>query len=174
MATDNTQNTQSDDHKRGLNGKQTIGAFLGIAALLVLLFLGVSNTKEPGAEVITDEPKPDQSSYQAEAVDFDYEPAILQEYEQGTLLELEGKIHTRLDEALKGEQNIILNVTPKIESDEIKVNQVMLVFLNSRSDIKQHQDAHVFGRYIGTMEYEGPVGTLEAPAVQVDYLSIKN
>ncbi len=173
MATTNKQNMEHDDHKTGLGLKQTIGAFVGIAALLVLLFLGVSNSKEPGAELITDGAKPDQTAYQEDASPLEYEPAILKEYDSGKLLEMEGKIHKVFDEPLKGDANVILNVEPEIESEEVKVNQIILTFVNETPDVEQHQIAHVYGRYIGTLEYEGAVGTMEAPAVQVDYISIE-
>jgi len=173
MATTDKPNKGHDDHKAGLGLKQTIGAFAGIAALLVLLFLGVSNSKEPGAELITDGTKPDQAAYLADASPLEYEPAILKEYDSGKLLEMEGKIHKIFDEPLKGSANIILNVEPEIESEEIKVNQIILTFVDEAPDVEQHQIAHVYGRYIGTLEYEGAVGKKEAPAIQVDYLSIE-
>ena len=173
MAAKNTQSQVKNDPTTGLSTKNTIGAFLGIAALLVILVFGVSNSKKPGAELITEGAKPDQATYQAEASSLDYEQAILKKYESGFLLEIEGKVHKIFAEPIKGSENVILNVSPDIESEEMKTNQIILTFVEETPHMEPHQIAHIFGRYIGTLEYEGAIGKSEAPAIQVDYLSIE-
>jgi len=172
MATQDKVQSKKDNPKAGLNMKQTIGAFVGIAALLALFFLGVSHSAKPGADLITEGAKPDQSTYEEKASPLDYEKAILKNYDPGILIEMDGKVQKVFAEPIKGSENVLLNIPAGIESEELKNNQIMLTFVEETPALEEHQMAHVYGRYIGTLEYEGPVGKVEVPAIQVDYLSI--
>lgn len=177
MATQNPKNKSADDQNPGLSTKQTLGALGGIVVLLVLLFVGVSQTKEPGAELITDAAQPEKAEYLDEASSLNYEDAMLQEYETGALIELEGSIHQIFDEAIKGEGNMLLNIKAKDDNgvETTKVKQVMLTYVDEVPNIDELQDVSVYGRYIGTLEFESAVGaSREVPAIQVDYIDVKS
>ena len=175
MATQEKSNT--NPQKSGENNTlKTIGALGGIVVLLALLFIGVSQSKPAGAEMITDGAKPEQTEYQNNASELDYEKAVLKEYENGKLIEMNGKIHRIFEEPVKGDASILVTVQQASQggsASTVETNQVMLTFLEGPSNIEEHEDAHIFGRYIGTLEYETAIGTMkEVPAIQVDYMSI--
>jgi hypothetical protein len=53
------------------------------------------------------------------------------------------------------------------------IKQVILTLVSEPLDIKELQNAHVYGRYIGTLEYENTIGAKEiVPAIQVDYIDL--
>jgi hypothetical protein len=174
------QNNKADKPKKDsksteFSTKQTIGVLGGIVVLLAILFIGVSQTKPAGARLITGEEKPAEALYMEEASPIDYEDAILKEYEAGTLLELEGKVHKIFEEPLKGAQSILFNMEEETVSGEStgSIKQVILTLVSEPLDIKELQSAHVYGRYIGTLEYENTIGAREiVPAIQVDYIDL--
>jgi len=174
MATQNSQNNSKEQQPNSLNTKQTIGAGVGILVLLGLLFVGTSLNEPAGAELITDAAKPAQSEYQENASELNYEDAMLKEYENGTLIEFRGKVNSTLEEPVKGEKNIVVDIEKEESSgtNNIETPQVMLIYAEDPAKVEEHQDVHLFGRYIGTVEYETSVGSeREVPAIQVDYLS---
>ncbi len=174
--TDNGDLPEKNKKTTEVGSKQTIGAIAGIIVLLALLFIGVSRTKPAGAELITEEAKPDQSTYMEAADSIDYETALLKDYDSGKLLELSGDIHKVFAEPIKGEQSILFDMkqeTVQGASTDTK-KQVILILVEKPVDVESSQQAHIFGRYIGTLEYETTLGTSqEVPAIQVDYLDIR-
>ncbi|HKK65722.1 MAG TPA: hypothetical protein VJ967_07695 [Clostridia bacterium] len=173
MATQNSQNNSQGQSANSLSTKQTIGAGIGILVLLGLLVFGTTSNEPAGAELITDASKPNQSVYQEDASDLNYEDALLKNYDQGTLLELTGKVNRSLDEPKKGQANVLVDL-PQEEggAENMETQQVMLVYADSTAQVKENQSVHLFGRYIGTLEFETAVGgEQEVPAIQVDYLS---
>jgi len=174
VATQDKESTNTQ-HKEN-NTVKTIGAVGGIIALLALLFIGVSQTKSAGAELITDGSKPDKAKYEADASGLDYEKAILKDYETGKLLEFKGKVHKKFEKAQKGETTILLDIIDESENAPAttETNQVILTFLEEPKQTEEYAVAQVLGRYIGTLEYETSVGTMkEVPAIQVDYFFIE-
>ncbi len=174
MATQNSENNSKKQEPAALSTKQTIGAGLGILVLLALLFIGTSLNKPAGAELITDGAKPDESMYQENASELNYEDAMLKEYDHGTMIELSGTVKTTLKEPVKGEQSTVVDIEQDNSggTNNVESPQVMLIYANKTVDFDQHQDIHLFGRYIGTIKYETSVGSeREIPAIQVDYLS---
>jgi hypothetical protein len=156
------------------NTKKTIGALGGIVVLLALLFIGISQSEAPGAKLISEGKKPSEEKYEQEASKLDYEKAILKDYENGTLIEIEGRVHKVFEEAQKGEATVLLDIKQESENaaDSVETKQIILTFLKSPKDMEDYKAVHVYGRYIGTIEYETAVGTKKAvPALQVDYLS---
>ena len=176
MATQNTENDSTSQPKEN-NTLKTIGALGGIVVLLALLFIGVSQSKPAGAELITDAEKPDEATYEEDASALDFEKAKLKEYESGKLIELEGKIHKQFEEPQKGEATVLITIKNN-ESGAAAGNeshQIMLTFLEKPGKVEEHADTHVYGRYIGTLEFETAVGTdKEVPAIQVDYFSVES
>ncbi len=173
MATHHTENETSTQPKEN-NTLKTIGALGGIVVLLALLFIGVSQSQPAGAELITDVEKPDEATYESEASELDFEKAKLKEYTSGKLIELEGKIHKQFEEPQKGEAAVLLTINNQSSAAAgVESHQIMLIFLEEPDKIEEHAEAHVFGRYIGTLEYETAMGTdKEVPAIQVDYFSV--
>lgn len=179
MATQINKGENPEKNPKGteLSTKQTLGAIGGIAVLLAILLFGVSQSKPAGAELITEEDKPAESVYVAESSPVDYEDAILKEYEAGTLLKLEGNIHRVFEEPLKGAQTILFDMKEEAGTDTSSeaIKQVILTFASNPIDIHERQEAHVYGRYIGTLEYENSIGADEVvPAIQVDYISLES
>ncbi|MDZ7794275.1 MAG: hypothetical protein U5P10_11480 [Spirochaetia bacterium] len=172
MATQNSQDKSQQEHA-ALSTKQTIGAGIGILVLLGLLFFGTSQNAPAGAELITDGSKPNQSVYQEDASDLNYEDALLRNYDQGALLELNGKVNRILDKPLKGQVNVLIDLPQESGGAEnMESKQVMLVYVDSTAQVEENQSVHLFGRYIGTLEFETSVGgEQEVPAIQVDYLT---
>lgn len=174
MATQEPKNSSDERSHNTLSTKQTIGALVGIVVLLGILFIGTQQNEPAGATMITDESKPEQSIYQESAMELNYEDALLKEYDHGSLIELEGKVNTVLEEPVKGAGNVVLDLA-KDESagtENVKSQQVMLVYPEQQAELPQRQKVHLYGRYIGTVEYETSVGsTQKIPAIQVDYLS---
>lgn len=173
MATQNSENNTS--HPKENETKKTIGAVGGILVLLVLLFVGVSQSKSAGAELITEEEAPKKTTYESEASELNFEKAKLKEYETGKLIEFSGKVSREFEEALKGEAAFLLDLRQNEQNDApatTEKNQVILTFLENPEKVEQPMNVHVYGRYIGTLEYETVVGTKkEVPAIQVDYFS---
>jgi len=173
MATQNSQNNSQGQSANSLSTKQTIGAGVGILVLLGLLVFGTTSNEPAGAELITDASKPDQSVYQEDASNLNYEDALLKNYDQGALLELNGKVHRIFEEPIKGQANVLVDL-PQQEggTENMETQQVMLVYVEEEAQAAENQDIHLFGRYIGTLEFETAVGgDQEVPAIQVDYLS---
>ncbi len=174
MATQDPKNSSDERTHNTLSTKQTIGAGVGIVVLLGLLFFGTQQNEPAGATLITDESKPEQSIYQQSAMDLNYEDALLKEYDHGSLIELEGKVNSVLEEPVKGEGNVLLDLAQddSAGAENVKSQQVMLVYPEKQVDLPERQSIHLFGRYIGTVEFETSVGsTQKVPAIQVDYLS---
>ncbi len=175
MATQNSQD-KPQQQQAALSTKQTIGAGIGILVLLGLLFFGTSQNKPAGAELITDGSKPNQSVYQEDASVLNYEDALLRNYDQGALLELNGKVNSFLEEPIKGQANVLVELPQESGGTEnMEAQQVILVYADKEAQVAENQDVHLFGRYIGTLEYETAVGgKQEVPAIQVDYLSTQS
>lgn len=173
MATQNSQDNSQGQSANSLSTKQTIGAGVGILVLLGLLVFGTTSNEPAGAELITDAAKPEQSVYQEEASNLNYEDALLKNYDQGALLELYGKVHRVFEEPIKGRANMLVDL-PQEEggTENMETQQVMLVYADKDAQMAENQDVHLYGRYIGTIEFETSVGSeQEVPAIQVDYLS---
>lgn len=174
MATQDKKNSADDRSHNTLNSKQTIGALVGIVVLLGLLFFGTQQNEPAGATMITDEAKPEESLYEQSAMDLNYDDALLKQYDHGSLIELEGKVNSILEDPVKGEGNVLLDLAQdqSAGAENVKSQQVMLVYPETQSDLSERQSIHLFGRYIGTVEFETSVGsTQKVPAIQVDYLS---
>ena len=160
-----------------LSTKQTLGAIGGIVVLLAILFFGVSRTEPAGAKLITGEEKPARSVYVEESSSIDYENAILKEYETGTLVELEGNVHKIFEEPLKGSQSILFDMKQEAQNNASSggVKQVILTVVSEPVDAHERQEAHIYGRYIGTLEFENSIGAEEVvPAIQVDYITLES
>jgi len=172
MATQNSQDNSQGQAANSLSTKQTIGAGVGILVLLGLLVFGTTSNEPAGAELITDGSKPDQTVYQEDASKLNYEDALLKNYDQGTLLELNGKVNRTLEEPLKGQANVLLELPQESGGAEnMESQQVMLVYLENSTQVEENQNLHLFGRYIGTVKFETSVGgEQEVPAIQVDYM----
>ncbi|MFO7729535.1 MAG: hypothetical protein R6V86_02090 [Spirochaetia bacterium] len=175
MATQNSQD-KPQQQQAALSTKQTIGAGIGILVLLGLLFFGTSQNEPAGAELITDGSKPNQSVYQEDASVLNYEDALLRNYDQGARLELNGEVNRILDEPLKGQANVLIDLPQESGGAEnMESKQVMLVYADSTAQVEENQDVHLYGRYIGTLKFETSVGgEKEVPAIQVDYLSTQS
>ena len=174
MATQDKKNSSEDRSHNTLSTKQTIGALVGIVALLALLFFGTQQNEPAGATMITDQAKPEESMYQQSAMDLNYDDALLKEYDHGSLIELNGKVNSILEDPVKGEGNVLLDLAQdeSAGAENVKSQQVMLVYPDQTVDMPERQSVHLFGRYIGTVEFENSVGsTQKVPAIQVDYLS---
>jgi hypothetical protein len=173
MASQNSQDNSKAQSANSLSTKQTIGAGVGILVLLGLLVFGTTSNEPAGAELITDESKPNQSVYQEDASDLNYEDALLKNYDQGALLELNGKVNRILEEPIKGQVNVLVDLPQESGGAEnMETRQVMLVYVDNTAKVEENQDVHLFGRYIGTVKFETAVGgEQEVPAIQVDYLS---
>jgi hypothetical protein len=174
MATQDKKDTSQDRPHNTLSSKQTIGAIVGIAVLLGLLFFGTQQNEPAGASMITDQAKPEESMYQQSAMELNYEDALLKEYDHGALIELKGKVNSILEEPVKGEGNVLLDLAQdqSAGAENVKSQQVMLVYPEQQADLPERQSVHLFGRYIGTVEFETSVGSMQkVPAIQVDYLS---
>ncbi len=164
---------QSVDPKAEHTTGKTLAALGGVVLLLALLIIGVSQTKSPGAKLITDVEKPSESVYTEQAEKLEYEKGILGEYDRGTLITLKGTVNKILDEPAKGSANYVLNVRSEEmkNAQSVETKQVLLVFLEQPSGIEESHSLQAMGRYIGTLNYETALGSdKEVPAVQVDYL----
>ena len=110
-------------------------------------------------------------------MELNYDDALLKEYDHGALIELQGKVNSILEEPVKGEGNVLLDLAQdqSAGAENVKSQQVMLVYPEQQADLPERQSVHLFGRYIGTVEFETSVGSMQkVPAIQVDYLSETN
>jgi len=168
MAEINTQSGQGQ-------GTKILGAVAAIVVLAGLLLWGTSQSQTEAAELITDAEKPVEAAYQDEAEPLEYEPARLGDYEMGKKLVFEAKVVSIVNDAEVGEQNAIASVVTEAATSAgtVKQERVLLVFADGipGDNLEQNDTLEVRARYIGSGEFETPVGgTKEAPAFQVDYL----
>jgi hypothetical protein len=156
-------------------GTKILGAVAAIVVLAGLLLWGASQSQTEAAELITDTEKPAEAAYQDEADPLEYEPARLGDYEMGKKLVFEAKVVSIVNDAEVGEQNAIANFVTEAQTnaDTVKQERILLVFADGIpvDNLEQNDTVEVSARYIGSGEFETPVGgTKEAPAFQVDYL----
>lgn len=164
---------QSVDPKAEHSTGKTLGALGGVVLLVALLIVGVSQTKSPGAKLITEGEKPSESVYTEQAEQLDYEKGILGKYDRGTLITLKGTVNNILEEPVKGSANYVINVRAEEmkNAQSVETKQVLLVFLEEPTGIEESNSLQTMGRYIGTLQYETAIGSeKEVPAIQVDYL----
>jgi hypothetical protein len=154
-------------------GTKILGAVAAVVALVALLLWGASQSSTEEASVITESEKPSAAAYESEAQQLEYEAARLGDYDRGTKVVFEATIVAVLEEAELGARNAVVNVRTEAAAgaETMKQEQVLLVFTSDQR-LEEHADVEVQGRYIGSGEYESPLGsTEEIPAFQVDYMN---